>query len=114
MVTWNPVNKEEVRVVNIFTPVVPYFGVYYSLEEDKISLKPVMYFVVREFLRKSGDFSSEIKTFPVIGSAMNDMVEETEITTSSGFIGLTTDHDEKNKSPWSDIIRDIKKKNKGK
>lgn len=109
MFTFNPrmPKSEDIRVVGVVPPQAPVWGVYYDLDSNKLYTKPVICFVAREFITRPGDVCSEVKLFPVMFNA-NQMVEESNILTPSGFLGLSEEAEPK-KDAWNNEIRDFKK-----
>lgn len=104
---------EEVRTAGVVPPISPAFGVYYELESNKLYTRPVICYVIREFLNKGvSPIQTQIKAFPITSAQdIKQMVEEDTIGGETGFLGLADDPEPK-KDAWQAAIRDFKKKNK--
>ena len=110
MISYSPKDQQDVKVVGIVVPPGPVYAAYYDFQASKVFCKLIVYFVVREFLTKTGDFVSEIKTFPVcLEKNPMEMTEETDYMGNSGFLGITNDPDPK-KDSWANEVRELKKR----
>jgi hypothetical protein len=114
MVKYNPSrpNVEDVSIVGAIKPPYPMFGVYHDESlPAKVYTRPVLFFVLREFVVKSGsECTSDAKLFPVCFSDNpTNLIEETSAPNrDTGFLGLS-EKPEVKKDDWLLPIRELKK-----